>query len=302
MGKIQREANNDREVLFLGYISNWLDRFCYKHPRFGIPNLMFYIIAGNILVYMLDHFSGNTFSQSIAFIPYDIIHGQIWRLVTFVFIPVDESNIFFLAINCYFYYFIGNMLEREWSNGKFTMFYLVGVLFNILAGFIIALIYGGFSTPEITTNMFFVNMSLLFAFATLFPNLQLLLFFIIPIKAKWMAWIAGALYLIEIVPTLIQGSFAILILPVVALLNYLIFFWGDLSYVFKKVKRRTSPQVMNFKKAQKKAKETKGYLHKCAVCGITDTERPDMEFRYCSKCNGYYCYCMDHINSHVHVE
>jgi len=88
--------------------------------------------------------------------------------------------------------------------------------------------------------------------------------------------------------------------------NYLIFFWDDLMSLMGRGKRRvvhqTSRQTVNFKKAQKEVQQRKGYLHKCAVCGVTDADRPDMEFRYCSKCNGYYCYCMDHINTHVHVE
>jgi membrane associated rhomboid family serine protease len=274
----------------LGSVSNWLDRFCYKHPRFGIPNLMAIIACGNILVYMMDYFSNFSFSPYLTFIPYYILHGQIWRLITFVFIPLN-SNLFFLAISCYFYYFIGNMLEREWGNGKFTMFYLIGVVMNIIVG----LIFG-------TAIMYFANLSLLFAFATLYPNLQILLFFIIPIKVKWIAWFDAAFFVWTIISSLIQHDFVYALLPVVAVFNYLIFFWGDIAYLFKKVKRRTSPQVTNFKKAQKHAKETKGYLHKCAVCGITDTDRPDMEFRYCSKCNGYHCYCMDHINDHVHIQ
>jgi len=285
----------------LGFISNWLDRFCYKHPRFGISNLMLYIIGGNILVYLLDQFSNYSFSQAISFIPYYIIHGQIWRIVTFVFVP-ESSNLIFLAINCYFYYFIGNMLEREWGNGKFTLFYLIGVVFNVIVGLLIALLGGGFAFPTVTASMYYVNMSLFFAFATLYPNLQLLFFFIIPVKAKWLAWIDAAFFAITIVEYLIAGTFFMALLPVVALLNYVLFFWGDISSLFRKARRRSSPRVTNFKKAQKHAQETKGYLHKCAVCGVTDTERPDMEFRYCSKCNGYYCYCMDHINSHVHIQ
>jgi hypothetical protein len=92
----------------------------------------------------------------------------------------------------------------------------------------------------------------------------------------------------------------------VALLNYFIFFWDDLMTVVRRTSQRAAyranPQTINFKKAQKQVQERRGYLHKCAVCGITDADDPDMEFRYCSKCNGYYCYCMKHINDHVHVE
>ncbi|MBR4098714.1 MAG: hypothetical protein IKK44_01845, partial [Clostridium sp.] len=70
----------------------------------------------------------------------------------------------------------------------------------------------------------------------------------------------------------------------------------------QRVTHQVNPQTINFKKAQREVQERKGYLHKCTVCGVTDADDPDMEFRYCSKCNGYYCYCMNHINDHVHVK
>ena len=96
------------------------------------------------------------------------------------------------------------------------------------------------------------------------------------------------------------------LLPIVAILNYLIFFWTDFVGLFNRNKaraaHRVNPQTINFKKAQKEVQQRKGYLHKCSVCGVTDADNPDMEFRYCSKCNGYYCYCMDHINNHTHVQ
>ena len=95
-------------------------------------------------------------------------------------------------------------------------------------------------------------------------------------------------------------------MPIVAILNYLIFFWEDLintlGYKRAQVRHRTSAQTINFKKAQKELRERRGYLHKCAVCGVTDQTDPNMEFRYCSKCSGYYCYCANHINNHSHVQ
>ena len=103
-----------------------------------------------------------------------------------------------------------------------------------------------------------------------------------------------------------NGNWVQGMVPIVAILNYFIFFWDDLMTVVRRTSQRAAyranPQTINFKKAQKQVQERRGYLHKCAVCGITDADDPDMEFRYCSKCNGYYCYCMKHINDHVHVE
>lgn len=277
-------------------LSYYIDRFCYKHPRFGIPNLMLYIVLGNVIVYLLDLFSNGSFSLIAAFSPYDILHGQIWRLASFIFVPDFSNNLFFFALSLYFYYFIGSTLERTWGSGRFTAFYLIGVVMAILVGFLNGAIIG-FDTPAITTGMSYLNLSLFFAFATLYPDTQFLLFFIVPIKAKWLGWFDAALFLWAIVTT----HFPYNLIPVAAILNYIIFFWEDIARVLHLAKNRNSKQTVNFKKATQQVKQQKGYLHKCSVCGKTDTDYPDLEFRYCSKCKGYHCYCMDHINNNVHI-
>lgn len=276
-------------------IQTWLNRFCVRHPRFSIPGLMRYIVFGNVLVYLLDMFSRYGASQLLSFHPYLILQGQIWRLLTFVFVPTATGGLIFFAISLYFYYFIGTALEQEWGSVKFTVFYSLGILFNILVGFLVG-----------TASMDYVNMSLFFAFATLYPNLQFLLFFIIPIKAKWLAWFDAAFFVFTILMLLFKGMFLMALLPVIAILNYLLFFGADFLDSFQYWKKRTAHKhnrnTVDFHSAQKHAKQKKGYLHKCAVCGRTDVTNPELEFRYCSRCNGYYCYCSDHINSHVHIE
>ena len=287
----------------------WLDRLCARHPRLGIPNLMAVIVAGNVLVYLMDLFSQGTFSSMLTFIPGLILQGEVWRLLTFVFVP-ESSDVIFLVLSCYFYYFVGSTLEREWGTAKFTFFYLLGVLLNILYGIAVGGILGFEYTAQhhlVTASIYYVNLSLFFAFATLWPNMQLLLFFIIPIKIKWLAWFDAALFAWEIIRYLMAGAYIYALLPVVAVANYLVFFAPSLlSMVGMRVRHRTAPGTINFRKAQrqakKKARETGGYTHKCAVCGITDRDDPNMEFRYCSKCSGYYCYCMNHINNHVHIQ
>ncbi len=285
-------------------ISRGLDRFCYNHPNFGIPNLMKYIVFGNVAVFLLDMFSQGTFSQIIGFYPAMIMKGQLWRLITFVFVPLNFSPIWFV-LSTMLYYFLGNTLERQWGSTRFTVFYALGVVLNIIVGMVL---YFALGEPRYvqTANMYYVNMSMFFAFATLYPNTQFMVYFIIPVKAKWLAWIDAGLFLIDIVGYLRSGAPVLAALPVMGLLNYLIFFWDDLMELLhwggQRAARRVNPQTINFKKAQKEVQARKGYIHKCAVCGITDADDPNMEFRYCSKCNGYYCYCMKHINDHVHVK
>ncbi|MCD8211957.1 MAG: rhomboid family intramembrane serine protease [Oscillospiraceae bacterium] len=271
-----------------------LDRFLRRFPRFGIPHLMTIVIIGMAVVYIMDLFSSSSFSSMLFFYsPYILQLGQVWRLVTFVFIP-QNSNIFFMLISLYFYWMIGNNLEREWGCGKFTAFYCIGIILNIIMGFIIG-----------TANMYYVNLSMFVALATLYPNMQFLLFFFIPIKAKWLALVDVAFIAFGVITDLVGGSALSLLMIVPALLNYLLFFSGDILRFFRRQQRKANPNVVNFKRARKKAQaaqETKGYTHKCAVCGITDQDDPNMEFRYCSKCNGYYCYCMNHIYNHVHIK
>ena len=307
-------------------ISRWLDRFCYNHPRFGIPELMKYIAIGNVAVFIADMLTNGMLTSWIAFMPEQILRGEIWRLVTFVFVPVSSGGYtifgqtFFFALATFFYYWIGTALERQWGTTRFTVFYGLGVILNIVAGFVIyAVMVGQLTGVGVaaaqarsylrtlsTISMTYVNMSLFFSFATLYPDMRVFLYGIIPIKVKWLAWLDVLFFVWSIGSYLLDGQWAMALAPVIAILNYLIFFWEDLARSLnlgrEKVRHRTSAQTINFKKAQKEVQQRKGYLHKCAVCGITDADDPNMEFRYCSKCNGYYCYCMRHINNHTHVQ
>ncbi len=301
-------------------ISRWLDRFCYNHPNFGIPNLMKYIVIGNVLIYFLDMFSNGYVSWALGFYPGLIFQGQIWRLITFVFIPESSGFILWFVMTTLLYYYIGNILERQWGTTRFTVFYGLGVLLNIIVGLVI---YGinyaqlsgaGIPADQIQNylsnfsmvDMHYINMSLFFSFATLYPEMQVLLMGILPLKVKWLAWLDAAWFAYTIIRMLLNQQGIMILLPLVAILNYFIFFWDDLMGAIRRTGQRAAyranPQTINFKKAQKQVREHKGYLHKCAVCGITDADDPNMEFRYCSKCNGYYCYCMKHINDHVHVQ
>ena len=118
------------------FLSDKIDRFCYKHPRFGINNLMLMLVIGNCIVYLLDMFSSGTLSPLLSFSRYYILHGQVWRLVTFLFVSDIGSNVIMFALSMYFYWFIGSNLEREWGAGKFTIYYGTGVVMSIIVGFI----------------------------------------------------------------------------------------------------------------------------------------------------------------------
>ena len=286
-------------------VDSWLDRFCYKHPRLGIPNLMLIIVIGNIVVYMMDLFSNGAFSAMLYFEPFYIFRGQIWRLITFVFVPMSSSSPFFFVLSLYFYWWIGSTLEREWGTTKFTVYYAMGVILNILYGIITYLL--PFMGSGVVT-MDYVNLSLFFAFATLYPDMRVIPIIFLPffsVKIKWLAWIDAALFAFSMISSFLRLDIVGGLLPVIAILNYLLFFWSDLTGFVRRTTQRakyqSSRQTINFKSATRKAQQEKGYIHKCAVCGKTDTDYPDEEFRYCSQCNGYYCYCSEHIHNHVHI-
>lgn len=280
-------------MLYRNYDYGPIDRFCAKHPRFGVSNLMLYIVVGQVVVFLLDLFSGGKFSGLLYFFGPAILQGQVWRLVTFVFVP-NSGNPFFLLLGCYFYYWIGRMLEQEWGTAKFSLFYFSGVALSAIFGLWLGL-----------TDIYYIHLSIFLVIATMYGEMQVLLFFVVPVKMKWMALIDVVLILVDVVRYASAGAWFLALIPLASFINYFIFTWPFWAAKLGVARRQRDPQVINFKKAQKefqkRAKETGGYLHKCAVCGITDQDDPNMEFRYCSKCDGYYCYCANHINNHIHI-
>lgn len=275
-----------------------VDRYCALHPSFGIKNLIMYIIIGNAVVWlfgMMD--TTNTLRSILAFSAEAIFtKGQVWRLLTFILVPSGGSGLLFF-ITLYFYYFIGNTLEQYWGKGKFTIYYLCGMLFNIVFGILAWLLTG----KDVAVTTLYINLSMFFAFATLFPETRVLLFFIIPVKIKWLAYFDAALFLFAVITT----SFPANLLPIVAILNYLLFCGGWLFDFIRPARFQQRQKTVDFKKAAKKYNQEqakKPYTRKCEVCGRTDVSDPNLEFRFCSKCGGYHCFCIDHINSHVHFK
>ena len=268
-------------------LMNRIERFCFQHPRFGIPNLMLVIAIGTIAVWVFMQMdtTGRIY-QLLCMSGQAVLHGQVWRILTFVFLP-GESNLIWFIISLYFYYWIGSSLEREWGTGKFTIYYLSGMLLTAIFGVLLSLLLG----RDVVVNATYLNLSMFFAFATLFPDVQVLLFFIIPIKVKWLAYIDAALFLLAVITL----PFPIDLLPVVAVLNYLVF-CGDWLFDFLRPSRVRQREARRINREQ----NSKPYHHKCAVCGRTDADHPELEFRYCSRCAGYHCFCQDHINNHIH--
>ncbi|MBQ5950632.1 MAG: hypothetical protein IJL66_00575 [Lachnospiraceae bacterium] len=279
---------------------DFLQKLERRFGRFAIPNLMLYIIilyGAGFVLYMIN---AEFCVQWLAFSAPLILRGQVWRLVTFLIQP-PSTNILYFLIAMYLYYMLGTNLERTWGTFRFNVYFFMGVLGHILAGFLLWFL---FRYPIFLTTGF-LNLSLFFAFAATYPDLQFMLFFIIPLKAKYLAIIEAVVYLYMIVTSLIAHDWATPILIVLSLLNFLVFFLLTRGY------RRISPSRVKQKavfqaKAEKARREERkiqyGPRHRCAVCGCTEADDPTLEFRYCSKCEGNYEYCQDHLYTHQHVK
>lgn len=266
-----------------------IEMFCYKHPRFGIPHLIRYITIANVIFWLIGAVNPVLMSY-LTFNPALILRGQIWRLVTFALYPPSTDWLAFLAF--YFYYMIGSTLERYWGTPQFNIYFFSGALLTVIYGFIVYFITG--ASYSLTAE--YIYLSMFFSFAVLFPDMQVLVFYILPVKIKYLAYINAAFFVLSVFTT----SFPANLLPVVAVLNFLIFCGEDL---FKAIPKRPSANTVNFRRESariRREQQANLYTHKCAVCGRTDKDYPGLEFRYCSKCAGYHCFCQDHIYNHIH--
>ncbi len=282
-----------------------IERFSLLHPGFGIPRLMFYVVICNAVIYVLSLFSSYSAVSFLAFHWASIKSGEVWRLFTFFLMPgySSASQAIWMLLFLYFYYMLGTTLEREWGTAKFTLYYFSGVFLTLLTGVILGIVQG----DAWMAGAMYVNLSLFFAFAALYPDTTFYILFIIPVKAKYLAWIDAALFAVSVVTSLLAGNVLEAVLPVAAILNFFVFFWPEITGLISRNRARTRRQVSHqtirfheAARAQKRAEEERGYRHKCTVCGRTDADYPDLEFRYCSRCAGYHCYCQDHIFNHVH--
>ena len=270
-----------------------------KFGRFGIPHLTNYIIGCYILGYVIALMRSD-FLSYLTLEPAWILRGQIWRLITWVLIPPESLSVFTI-IMLLFYYSLVTTLERTWGSFRYTLYIFSGLIFTILGAFFLYFIMGGNVTG--IGNFFstyYVSMSIFLAFAVSYPDMRVLLYFVIPIKMKWMAFVYAAMILYDIFNYVRIGLWPMAVPIVASLLNFVIFFFStrDIGrYRPKEVRRR-----QNFKKAVNPSKVTTITKHKCAVCGRTERDGENLEFRFCSKCNGNYEYCQDHLYTHEHVK
>jgi len=256
-----------------------LNRLERKFGDYAIPNLTIYLIALQAFSWALSQ-ARPDFYNLLVLTHVGLMKGEVWRLLTILFIP-PRTNLLFLAMILYFFFMIGTMLESQWGTFQYNLYFLIGYLATILVAFI----------PEATVSGVYLIESIFLAFAWLFPEFQILLFFILPVKMKWLGLAAWIGYLIAF----IMGEWPVRAEVAAGTLNFLIFFHDDLWQWM-----RTSRRKFKGNMARAQANEPKPPMHVCAQCGVTDQSDRKMEFRYCPLCTGTPAYCINHIQNHQH--
>jgi len=258
-------------------MSSFLDRLETRYGRYAIPGLIRYIVALNALVYILAKLNPD-FVLMLDLSPFDIMHGQVWRLVTYIFIPQFGSLLlpdwFNAAMYMVFLWWVGNGLEQALGAFKLNLYYVTGMVGITVAAFFFG---EGFGAAMLNT-------SLLFAFAQFYPDEVIFIMYILPAKVKWLAWIAGALLLYHA----LDGGAEYVASLVVALGNYVLFFGPEL-YRNARMRRQVADRRRKFEVAKEPDTET---MHECAVCHRTEVTNPELDFRVARDGQEY---CREHL-------
>lgn len=283
----------------------FIDKLERKFGRFGIPNLTIYMIVCYVIGYALMIVNPGILNW-LSLEPAYILRGQVWRLVTWVLYPPSTSGVLWFAIAVlFFYYPIGTSLERTIGTFKYTLYILSGVIFTILGAFILYFLLGGNVLVGNVFSTYYISLSTFLAYAMCYPDMQVLLMFIIPVKMKWMAIFYVVIVVYEMIQYIMAGAWYLVIPIVASLLNFIIFYFGTKDF------SRYNPKEVHRRNEFRRAMEPQGRMksdsgsvtkHKCAICGRTELDDPNLEFRFCSRCNGNYEYCQDHLFTHTHVK
>ena len=286
----------------------FIDKLERKYGRYGIENLTMYIIISYVLGYALMYINPGALSM-LSLNVTKILQGQVWRLVTWIVYPPSTSSpIWFVIAILFFYYPISASLEHTWGKFKFTVYILSGMIFTVIAAFILHFVMGGVldGLGGIIFSTYYISLSIFLAYSLTYPDMTVLLMFVIPIKMKWMSIVYAAIVIYDVARYFMNGAW-FMALPIIAsLLNFVIFFLGTRD--FNRYNPKEIHRKNEFKRAVNGGSKTVPFpgnsngvtKHKCAVCGRTEKDDPNLEFRFCSKCNGNYEYCQDHLYTHIH--
>jgi len=283
-----------------------IDKLEKKFGRYAIHNLIIYILGAYAIGYLLyfgQTFTGVPFLSYLTLEPYYILQGKVWRLFTWVVMP-PQGSIIWAAFMFLLYYSLGTTLENAWGAFRFNLYMFGGMMFTIIGAFIVYAIYGPTIYIGNYISTYYINLSIFLAFSVCFPDMQVLLYFIIPIKMKWMSILYMVLVGYQIFDDIRFGKLYAAVPIIASLLNFLIFFLMTRNmsrFNPKEVHRRAEFRRAATPPRAQYRDGTPIARHKCAVCGRTELSNPELEFRFCSKCNGNYEYCSDHLFTHTHI-
>ena len=252
----------------------WLDKLERRIGFLAIPGLTRILVGFAVLVFALAWLLPG-FTTMLTLDPVKIRHGEVWRLVTYIFVPQTLSPIWILFA-LWFLWFIGEGLERAWGAFRFTLYFLVGMIGTTAAAFFFG---SNFSNGMLITSLFF-------AFARFYPDEVIYILFILPVKIKWAAWVVAAFLLVGFVINPMSYRMAL----VAAFANYLIFFGPEFFFEARQ-RREASTRRKRFESPGRDEAEP---LHKCAVCGATELSDPNLEFRVARDGEEY---CLAHLPS-----
>lgn len=256
---------------------NWLER---RIARFAIPNLTLLLIISQLLTYAACQ-ADPRMREKFLLIPAKVLDGEIYRLFSFLAMPPFDSAIWAFFF-WYLFYLMGRALETYWGTPRFNLFLLIGY---------VATVSGSFLVPDQAVGNGFLQGTVFLAFAYLNPTFTLYILFVFPVQIRWLAYLTWILYLIRFS----FGTYGDRIAVAASVMNYMFFFGRDILQRARYRQRHMQRQVTRFR--EKKPE----YVHKCEVCGITDNDDRNMDFRYCGKCAGDLCYCSEHLRDHEHV-
>lgn len=286
---------------------DWIAKFEKSYGKYSISNIMKYVIMLQVGGFILMIIDSSFYYSYLSMDASKILQGELWRVVTFLMEPPSTSPIFiFFAL--YLYYMIGQSLEQIWGSFRFNIYIMSGILAHVLAS-LLAYIITGISFPIGTAYLY---LSLFFAFAMLFPETKFLMFYILPVKVKYLAILNGVLFgftvLQGLIPMYADSYYGVIykanaISAAVSLLNFILFYFT--STTFKRKSRVNVKRMKQFKRELQRAQASNkvyenGAKHKCCVCGKTELDDEKLIFRFCSKCKGNREYCQEHLFTHEH--
>ncbi len=319
-----------------------MDKMERKLGKHAIPHLTMFIIVTYITGYVLTILGavrGVNIMVYLRFYPPYILQGQVWRLVSWILIPPTSSIDFWTLLMLFCIYQQGTMLERVWGDFKFNFYIFSGLIMTLISGFITYALVGGAAGTGYQVgylNTYYISLSVFLGLALTYPEMEFRFMFLIPIKAKYLVAFYGA-YMLYIILT--SGTPILAAMIIASAVNMALFFWqlkkSPRMSRQQRQTRRNFNQQMNRNngwdgaRTQNRSAQNRGpasgekvdrttfgagntnrtasghtkiAVHRCAVCGRTELDDPNLEFRFCSKCNGNYEYCQDHLYTHTHVQ